>query len=146
MKQKLPSSFMTTALLSAFVIVAGCDSRPVAPTNTHEQQKASSLPAPEHLSTETFFGVRDDESRKVGDSTPESAVADVTTISTVSVTDYADYQKALQDGRIKSHDQRDGYIYYAIESRRDVPFPDGSSAWVDVTERYKAKIPQENSE
>ena len=146
MKQKLPSSFMKTALLSLMILVAGCDSRPVSPTNTHGQQQASSPPVPEQFPTETFLGLRDNESCKVGDSAPESAVADVTTISTVSVSDYADYQNALHGGRIKAQGIRDGYIYYAIESRRDVPFPDGSSAWVDITERYKAKIPQQNPE
>ncbi|MFM7182806.1 MAG: hypothetical protein ACKO2G_15265 [Verrucomicrobiales bacterium] len=104
------------------------------------------LPAPEQLSSELFLGIPDNESRKFGDSAPESAVADVTTITTVSESDYVDYEKAHREGRIKAQTKRDGYIYYAIEVSRDCPFPDGSSAWVEVTERFKAKIPQDKPE
>jgi hypothetical protein len=88
-----------------------------------------------------FLGLPDDAIRKVGDDAPESAVRDVTKITRVETTTYDEYLRLKKEGAIKAEEKRDGHVYYAIEARRDCPFPNGTSAWVFVTERYKAKLP-----
>ena len=55
---------------------------------------------------------------------------------------YRNYLDSRNAGEIEAAEERNGYIYYAIRARRDVPFPNGTSAWVNVTERYKAKLPE----
>ena len=90
-----------------------------------------------------FLGLPDDVSRKIGDEYPESALRDITSISKVHSSTYDDYLRRKNEERIKAKELRNGHIYYAIEVVRHVPFPDGSGAYVTVTERYKAKLPRE---
>jgi hypothetical protein len=128
----LRSSFLVTiAALSA------CDSRtadpkPALPAN----QQNRSTPAPGG-----FLGLGDDQIRKIGDTSPDSALAAMTSITEVRLTTAAEYDRARAEGRIKAEETRNGYVYYAIEQTQHAPFPDGSSAYFTVTERFKAKLP-----
>ena len=61
--------------------------------------------------------------------------------------DYDTYLPLKNKGRIRAEERRGAYVYFAVEDSLDVPFPAGSeggvvSAWVNVTERYKAKVPE----
>ncbi|MHC4250958.1 MAG: O-methyltransferase [Planctomycetota bacterium] len=92
-----------------------------------------------------FLDWPEDRPRTVGDGSPRSAVADVVNLTAVQPSTYEKYQQQRRMGRVTVESIRDGYVYYAIEDRRDVPFAPSEggavSAWVSVTERYKARIP-----
>lgn len=88
-----------------------------------------------------FLGLPDNASRKVGDENPESELRDITKISEVISSKYSDYQRQKKAREIAAQQIRDGYVYYAIELLRHVPFADGRSAYITVTERYKARLP-----
>jgi hypothetical protein len=83
--------------------------------------------------------LRDDQTGKIGDSASESALQDVTNMSAVSISDYADYQRALAAGLVTAHAKRDGYIYYAVQTGLDAPFPNGSRAWVGLHTAIQGK-------
>ena len=87
------------------------------------------------------MGLADEASKKIGDDHPESALRDITSISQVDERSYEEYLRIKQSDRIHTEERRGGFIYYAVEEDRDVPFPDGSSAFVTVIERFKTKAP-----
>jgi len=92
-----------------------------------------------------FLGWPEDRKRTVGDDDPQSALAGVTNMTEVRRSLYADYRARTKEGEIKAEAVRDGYVYYAIQTGRDVPVaaPGGASAsaTVLVTERFKARVP-----
>jgi len=53
---------------------------------------------------------------------------------------YAEYERAGRDGKIVAEEKHAGYVYFAMKSWRDVRF-DNSSAWAEITDRYKARLP-----
>lgn len=91
-----------------------------------------------------FLGWPEDKRRTVGDEAPSSAVAGVENLTAVQPSTYEEYQQRKRKGRVAVESYRDGYVYYAIEDSRDVPLPPSrggaASAWVIVTERYRARI------
>jgi len=124
-----------TSLLSITLFFSACDSRrrdtkPAPPANPQDLTTAAST---------GFLGLADDKSKKIGDDSPNSALAGMTSVTEVRLSTLAEYDRARAEGRIKTQETRDGYIYYAIEQTRHVPFPNGSSAIFTVTQRYKAK-------
>ena len=92
-----------------------------------------------------FLGWPEDKRRTVGDEAPSSTVAGVENMTAVQPSTYEEYQRRKRKGRIAVESFREAYVYYAIEDSRDVPFPPSqggaASAWVFVTERYRARIP-----
>jgi len=69
-------------------------------------------------------------------------------VSAVREADYATYLELKRNGRTKDEERRGDFVYYAVEDNRDVRFANPSpggpiSAWVTVTERYKARIPRQ---
>jgi predicted O-methyltransferase YrrM len=92
-----------------------------------------------------FLGWAEDKARKVGDEAPQSPAAWLEIVTTVKPSTYEEYNDRKRKGRITVESFREGHVYYAIQTDRDVPFPpseDGPvSAWFFVTERYKAKLP-----
>ena len=126
-----------TSLLSITLLLSACDSRsrdtkPTLPANQQDPPTSAS---------KGFLGLADDKSQKIGDASPDSALAAMTSITEVRLSTPAEYDRARAEGRIKTQETRDGYIYYAIEQTRHAPFPNGSSAYFTVTERFKAKLP-----
>ena len=68
-------------------------------------------------------------------------------MSAVREADYATYLELKRNARIKAEERRGDFVYYAVEDHRDVHFANPGpgepiSAWVTITERYKARIPQ----
>jgi hypothetical protein len=61
-------------------------------------------------------------------------------VTAVSETGYDHYLAAKRSGRIVAERNHAGHVYCAVKARRDVRFDD-ASAWVEVTERFRAKIP-----
>ena len=92
-----------------------------------------------------FLDWPEDKRRTVGDEAPGSAVAAVENLTVVQPSTYEEYLRRRRMGRVTVESFRDGHVYYAIEDSRDVPFPPSqggaASAWVMVTERYKARTP-----
>ena len=125
-----------TSLLSVTFFLSACDSRTAdtKPTSLASQQKPPTSPP------KGFLGLDDNQSRKIGDTYPDSSLADMTSITEVRLSTAAEYDLARADGRIKTQETRNGYVYYAIEQDRHRPFPNGSSAHFTVTERFKAKL------
>jgi len=125
-----------TSFLSISLALAACDPRnpETKPTSPANQQN------PPTSAFKGFLGLADDESQKIGGS-PNSALARMTSITEVRLSTMAEYDSARAKGRIKTQETRDGYVYYAIEQMRHAPFPNGTSAYFTVTERFKAKLP-----
>ena len=98
---------------------------------------------PTPAEADPFLGLPDDRSRKVGDEHPESALAGVETMTKVQEATYEDYLGHKKAGRIGTEQRHGRYVYFAVTQTRDVPFPNGSSAAVDVVERYKTPAPEQ---
>ena len=88
-----------------------------------------------------FLGIPETESSGKG---PVGLIAGkpcrVNNVTPVSEVPYEDYQAAGRNGRIFAEQRHGGYVYYAVKEQRDVPF-DNASAWLEVIERFKAKLP-----
>jgi hypothetical protein len=126
-----------TSLLSITLFLSACDSRSrdtkqASPANQQKQPTSAS---------EGFLGLADDKSKKIGDGSPDSALAGMTSITEVRLSTSAEYDRARVERRIKTQETRHGYIYYSIEQTMHAPFPNGSSAYFTVTERFKTKMP-----
>ena len=131
----IDASFLSITLFLSACDARNRDSEPTAHSN--QQQK---LPTP---ASKGFLGLADDESKKIGDDSPDSALARLTSITEVRSSTPEEYERARADGRIKSQETRGGYMYYAVEQIRHAPFPNGSSAYFTVTERFKTKLPNQ---
>jgi hypothetical protein len=68
----------------------------------------------------------------------------VTTMTEVMQGDYKDYLRLKAENRIYREEVQDGILYYAVQQHRDLPFPNGSSAWVIEVQRYKTPLPKAN--
>jgi len=64
----------------------------------------------------------------------------MTTMTHVMRSEYETCQKLKLAGKVADEEKVDGTIYYSVRVDRDLPFENGSSAWVPVVERYKTKI------
>lgn len=122
--------------LLALSLTVGC-------TGTGDPSWGSAV-APDPAESGPFMGLPDDRSRKVGDEYPESAVADLETMTKVRHTTYAVYQEMKKEGSITAEQRRGRYVYFAVTQIRHIPFPNGSSAYVKVVERYKALVPEKS--
>lgn len=63
----------------------------------------------------------------------------VSNVSAVQEVPLAEYNRAMADSRIVAEEKVDGFVYWAIEEQRDVPF-ENATAWVTVLERYKSRL------
>ena len=88
-----------------------------------------------------FLGLSDFSCRTIGEKAPESVLRDIVTVTTVMTTTYDDYLEHKRERELIAEEFRGHAIYFAIEQGRDVPFANGTSAWVFITERYKVEIP-----
>src|SRR4030095_9416794 len=111
------------------------DSKPAAHSN--QPQK---LPTP---ASKGFLGLADDESKKIGDDSPDSALARLTSSTEVRSSTPEEYERARAEGRIKSQETRGGYMYYAVEQMRHAPFPNGSAPYFSLHPRVTKKLPDE---
>ncbi len=88
-----------------------------------------------------FLGVPESQA---GDKGPVGLVggkaAKVNTVTAVSETTYEAYHSAKQAGRVFAEEVHGDYVYYAVKAQRDARF-DHASAWVEITERFKARKP-----
>jgi hypothetical protein len=91
--------------------------------------------------TALFMGLADNEEVKIGDEAPESALASIAKITTVQVRPYEEYVKYKATGKILREERHGPWLYWSVNVDRDVPFPNGTSAWCTVTERCKSEIP-----
>src|SRR5262245_57304868 len=96
---------------------------------------------PARVEAAPFLGMADDRARTVGDENPDSALAGVETVTRVQEATYADYLERKKGGRVSAEQRRGRSVYFAVPQVRPVPFPNGSSASLEVVERYKAPIP-----
>lgn len=64
----------------------------------------------------------------------------VMTMTAVMRADYETYQKAKQANEVDKENQIGDTIYYSVKINRDLPFPNGASAWFTEIERYKVTI------
>jgi hypothetical protein len=89
----------------------------------------------------TFFGLPETETSGRG---PVGLINGqsyrINDVTAVSETTYDQYQLAKRAGRIFTEETHGDCVYYAIKERRDARF-DNASAWVEVTERFKARKP-----
>jgi predicted O-methyltransferase YrrM len=88
-----------------------------------------------------FLDWPEDKGRKIGDEHPQSAVADFEDFTAVKPSTYEEYVRRKRGFQIRVESFRNGYVYYAIMTEIEVPF-ENATAWVFVTERYKAKLPK----
>jgi hypothetical protein len=123
-------------------LALGCNA---AVESGSEGRETSSVPAnakPEPATEpEPYLGLPDDRSRKVGDESPDSALANIEIMTKVQEVTYATFQEKKKAQLIRSEERRGRFVYFAVELIRHVPFPNGSSASISVVERYKAPVP-----
>jgi hypothetical protein len=90
-----------------------------------------------------FLGLPDDRSCTLGDEHPESALAGVETMTKVQEATYEDYLEKKKGGKVSAEQRRGRHVYFAVTQTRHVPFPNGSGAYLEVVERYKAPVPEQ---
>ena len=98
--------------------------------------------------THDFLGVPENESRTIDQDNPEidSRLRGATTVTPVMVTDYATYRKLKEDGQVVHEEHQGRFVYFALSDVRHVPLPPAGpgaaeGAYLEVTERYKAELP-----
>jgi hypothetical protein len=88
-----------------------------------------------------FMGVPEGESGEKG---PTGLIggkaATLSRMSTVMEASYAEYEAARRAGKIVAEEKHGGYVYWATKSWRSVHF-DNASAQVEITDRFKARMP-----
>jgi hypothetical protein len=118
------------------VTLPGADSgRPNETTVTVIQRYKVDLPPGD----KPFLGLADNQLEKV----PSGALKGLVKVSKVIPADHAHYLKAKRTRDIAAQQRRGAFIYYAVDDGLDVPFPDGPTAWLNVTKRYIARTPVE---
>jgi len=110
-------------------------------TGGSEAESAAQPGSPRPSVSEGFLGLADDASHKIGEHAPDSALAGVTDITEVQVVTHDEYLQRNRNGELVAEEVRGDFIYFAVEAMLHAPLPDGSGAYVDITERYKAKLP-----
>lgn len=92
-----------------------------------------------------FLGVAEDETSTEG---PVGLIGGrsirVSNVSKVQEVPYLDYRRAKEGSRIVAEEKHDGFVYWAVEEQRDVPF-ENATAWVTILERFKSRIKIVNS-
>jgi hypothetical protein len=87
-----------------------------------------------------FLNVPHNQTRTIDE--PESNLNGMVTMTEVRDVDYGTYEAYKAKRRVSAEERRGGFVYFAVESDRDVRFGD-VSAWVFVTERYRAPLPED---
>jgi hypothetical protein len=87
-----------------------------------------------------FLDLADDQEKKI--ESRESALFGIVTVTKVQPASYDRYLEEKKAGRVTAEVLRDGFTYFAVTDDRCCPFPNGVSAWVTITERYKAPCPK----
>lgn len=125
-KEELSWLLPSTMIAMFGVIAIGC-SRNV--TQSHPPAKPY-----------TFLGIAENEESKEGpvgllggQSTQLSIVSKVLEVS------YSEFKRAKEMSRVVAEEEHDGFVYWAVEETRDVPF-DNATAWVFVLDRFKSPI------
>lgn len=77
----------------------------------------------------------DQEVREGEPGTLRHQVASITTVRTVTLAEF----RALDPRLLVVAERRGAWLYWAVTVHRDVPI-DGGSAWLQVTERFRAPI------
>jgi hypothetical protein len=83
----------------------------------------------------TFLGALETESRCDG---PRG----VTTLTEVMQGDPEEYRRLKAEKKIYREKVQGDTLFYAVQQGLDLPFPNGSSAWVITVERYKIPVPK----
>jgi hypothetical protein len=133
MLAKIPGAWQ---LLPLLILTANLTGH--APPADANRSAATSSPSTQPVA---FLGLGDDEEKKIGDESPQSALAALPRITKVQVSDLAEYARAKKAGRVVAEQRTGDCIYWAVEAQRDVRFPNGSSAMYTITERFKARSP-----
>ncbi|MEW6356011.1 MAG: hypothetical protein AB1696_06790 [Planctomycetota bacterium] len=81
----------------------------------------------------------------MGDRNPHSPYPDAIRMTKVKRADYKTYLVLKNEGRILAEERRGKYIYFAVQTRRDVQSnaPSNPVVTINVIERYKAKVAAE---
>lgn len=116
----------------------------------HSSSVPNDLPASDTKpQPQPFLGIAEDRARKIEEENPDidSRLRGITTLTKVQSSDYATYLQLKKDGRVVQEEARDGFVFFAVEERRDAPLPAAAggavSAWIIVTNRFKAPIPKD---
>ncbi|HWE38863.1 MAG TPA: hypothetical protein VG406_20100 [Isosphaeraceae bacterium] len=80
---------------------------------TGEKARGPSKSRTNESATKDFLGLPDDQSRRIGDKHPQSALRDVTEMSEVRPATYADYAEKKKDGR---RSKNGGEIIFIMQS------------------------------
>ncbi len=116
---------LTLALLT-LALASGC-----GPTNSE--------PSTEYV----FLGTPETQERTLDNG--ESPLRGVTVMTKVEQVDPDKYVAFKNEGKITAEERRGGVVYFAVRGVRHVPVAGGNEAagaYVDVTERYKATVPE----
>ena len=92
-----------------------------------------------------FLDVAEDKEEKIGPET-DYRLRGVPKVTRVELVDYPRYLAEKNAEKILVEEHRGGYIYFAVQDVLHVPFAEvpagaASGAYVNVTHRYKAKVP-----
>jgi hypothetical protein len=92
-----------------------------------------------------FLDVPEDKEEKIGPET-DYRLRGVPKVTRVELVDYPRYLAEKKAETILVEEHRGGYVYFALQGVLHVPFAEvpagaASGAYVNVTRRYKAKVP-----
>jgi hypothetical protein len=92
-----------------------------------------------------FLDVPEDKEEKIGPGA-DYRLRGAPKVTRVELVDYPRYLAEKQAEKILVEDRRGGYVYFAVQGVLHVPFAEvpagaASAAYINVTERYKAKMP-----
>ncbi len=88
-----------------------------------------------------FLGIPEGESSDRGPvGLINGQACQIKNVSVVSETTYQEYQMAKLAGKVFAEEMHGTTLYFAIKESRDVRF-DNASAWVEVIERFKVRLP-----
>ncbi len=92
-----------------------------------------------------FLGLPEDEEKRIDN--PDSALHGVPKVTAVQSAEYHRYLELRRKGTIVKEERHGAFVYFAIESILHLPMPSAeagtaSGAYVNVTKRYKARIPK----
>ena len=92
-----------------------------------------------------FLDWPEEQERTFGEEHAERSLAGVADMTEVRPSTYDDYLARSRKREITAEAIRDGYVYYAIQTEREVPVTSAAgsrgTASVCVTERYRAAVP-----
>ncbi|MBE3070624.1 MAG: hypothetical protein IMZ66_10365, partial [Planctomycetes bacterium] len=97
--------------------------------------------------TKPFMGVPEYKTVHYEDDDPQTIFRGVPKLTAVHQTEYRNFLLAMREGRIVAQERRGTTMYFAVAVPRCVQFEDAPpdaarGAYVIVTERYKAKMPE----